>query len=95
MADNILNFGMPMEVDTGSNKSGHKATKTAAHLTQKNEETFNLQTAIRLEEVHLLDLATLEIEGKPMFYYGCHLPQVPPKIRHQKRMYQLVVLILP
>jgi hypothetical protein len=79
MADDILNFGVPMEVDTGSNKSGHKATKTAARLTQKNEETFDLQTAIWLEEVHLLDLATLEIEGKPMFYYGHHLPQAPPK----------------
>ena len=35
MADDILNFGVPLEYDTGTNKSGHKATKTAAHLTQK------------------------------------------------------------
>jgi hypothetical protein len=46
MADGILNFGVPMEVDTGSNESGHNATKTAARLTQKNEKTFDLQTAI-------------------------------------------------
>ena len=71
MADDILNFGVPMEVDTGFNESGHKATKTAARLTQKREETFDYQTAIRLEEVHLLDLAILKIEeGKRLCDYG-------------------------
>ena len=41
MADDILQYGVPMEYDTGSNKSGHKATKVAARLTQKNESTFD------------------------------------------------------
>ena len=63
MADDILNFGVPLEVDTGSNESGHKRTKVAAKLTQKNEETFDKQTAIRLEEAHLLELAELELQG--------------------------------
>ena len=72
MADDIFNFGVPMEVDTGSNESGHKATKTAARLTQKNEDTFDHQTAKRLEEVHLLDLAVLEISGYPVHNYGNH-----------------------
>jgi hypothetical protein len=67
MADDILNFGVPMEVDTGSNESGHKKTKTAARLTQKNEETFDLQTAICLEEVHLLEIALQELDGKPVW----------------------------
>ena len=49
MADDILNFGIPLEVDTGTNKSGHKSTKMLALLTQKNEETFDRQTAICLE----------------------------------------------
>ena len=44
-ADDILNFGVPMEVDTGANESGHKPTKKAAMLTQRIEEKFNLQTA--------------------------------------------------
>ena len=30
MADDILQCGVPMEHDTGSNESGHKATKVAA-----------------------------------------------------------------
>ena len=79
MADDILNFGVPMEVDTGSNESGHKPTKTAARLTQKNEETFDLQTAIRLEEIHLIDMAMLEIQGKRMANYGNHGTYFPPK----------------
>jgi hypothetical protein len=83
MADDILNFGVPLEVDTGTNKSRHKPTKTAARLTQKIEETLDLQTAIHLEELHLLDLAMLEFEGKPIYNYGKHrtqhcLKQPPP-----------------
>ena len=75
LADDILNFGVPMEVDTGANESGHKPTKIAALLTQKNEETFDKQTAIRLEEVHLLAMAKAELEGKAMFNYGKHEPE--------------------
>jgi hypothetical protein len=79
LADDILNFGVPMEVDTGSNESGHKPTKTAARLTQKNEDTFDQQTAIRLEELHLLDMANLELEGRPLFNYGYHNAKAGPK----------------
>ena len=39
--------------------------------------------AIRLEEVHLLDMATLEMDKKPIANYGNHmspsLKQPPPK----------------
>ena len=69
IADDILNFGVPMEVDTGSNESGHKASKTAARLTQKNKNTFEIQTATRLQEMHLLDLALEEIKGRPLWDY--------------------------
>jgi hypothetical protein len=79
MADDILNFGVPLEVDTGTNESGHKSTKMSALLTQKNEETFDRQTAIRLEELHLLDMAMLELQGNPMFNYGKHGPKPEPK----------------
>jgi hypothetical protein len=75
LAEDILNFGVPMEVDTGANESGHKPTKVAALLTQKNEETFDRQTAIRLEEIHLLDMAKAEFEGKPVFNYGRQKPK--------------------
>ena len=68
IADDILNFGVPMEVDTGANESGHKPTKKAAMLTQRIEEKFNYQTAQRLQETHLLELALAEIQGKCMWF---------------------------
>ena len=78
MADDILQYGVPMEYDTGSNESGHKATKVAARLTQKNAETFDQQTATRLEEVHLLELAEEELAGNCLWNYGQH-PNIPDK----------------
>ena len=65
VADDILNFGVPLEFDTGSNEKGHKPTKLSAKLMQKNMETFDQQTVTRLEELHLLDLACEELAGGP------------------------------
>ena len=57
----IYLFGVPTEVDTGSNESHHKLAKIAARLTQKNETTFDFQTCTRLDEFHLIDLALAEL----------------------------------
>ena len=78
MADDILNFGVPLEVDTGSNESGHKGTKVAARLTQKCEATFVPQTATRLEEFRLLTLAELEMMGKCLWDYGKTIQETTP-----------------
>lgn len=45
LVQDILLYGVPSEFDTGSNESHHKATKTAAKMTQRKEETFDHQTA--------------------------------------------------
>ena len=82
MADDILNFGVPMEFDTGSNESGHKYEKTAAKLTQKKKELFDEQTCVRLEEVHLLDLAIADMDGLKLWdYYETKelVPEEPKK----------------
>ena len=79
LTDDILNFGVPMEVDTGSNESGHKLEKTAAKLTQKNKELFDIQTAHRLEELHLIDLAESEIDGNSMWEYSKFTKSSIPK----------------
>ena len=64
-----------MEVDTGTNESAHKTEKPAAKLTQKAKERFDEQTATRLEEVHLLDLAEQEIWGNNIWdYHNYHRP---------------------
>jgi len=69
IATDIMWFGVPLEVDTGSNEVGHKLAKTAAKLTQKKFETFDIQTAKRLEEMDLIGLAMEEIRGRPLWDY--------------------------
>ena len=59
----MLAFGVPAVVDMGSNESHHKPTKAAAKMTQRNIVVFEEQTATRLQEGHLLELADAEING--------------------------------
>ena len=61
LMQDILLYGVPSEVDTGSNESHHKPSKYAAKLTQRNESTFNFQTAKRLTEFLMLDHALAEV----------------------------------
>jgi len=58
----IYLYGVPSEVDTGSNESHHKVAKIAARLTQKNETTFDFQTCTRLDEFFLIELALAEVD---------------------------------
>lgn len=69
MVDDILHFGVPMEFDTGSNEAGHKPSKVASKLTQKRQELFDEQVGIRLQEIHLLAMAMLEINGLKVWNY--------------------------
>jgi hypothetical protein len=69
LAYDILMFGVPMNVDTGSNESHHKLTKIAAKLTQKDIRTFEKQTSDRLDDFHVLNLALEEIDGSPLWRY--------------------------
>lgn len=69
MALDIILFGVPMEHDTGSNESGHKVTKVAAKLTQKKASVFEIQTATRLAEFFLIELAMEELDGRPLWDY--------------------------
>jgi hypothetical protein len=70
LINDMLLYGTPMEFDTGSNESHHKAAKYAAKLTQRKEETFNSQTAKRLIEFHCIDLAMQEVTfGEQVWTY--------------------------
>ena len=69
MSQDIINFGVPSVYDTGPMESGHKPTKKAAKVTQKNEDTFEKQTSQRLLETHVLELAGQEIAGRPLWKY--------------------------
>ena len=61
MMEDILLYGVPMELDTGANESHHKQAKQAAKVTQRKRSTFDIQVAKRLYEYLLLDLAWVEI----------------------------------
>ena len=69
MMMDMLLYGVPMEFDTGSNESHHKPSKYAAKLTQRNEATFNFQTAMRLTEFLILDMAMAELDGTKVWEY--------------------------
>ncbi len=60
--EDIIQFGVPLEYDTSANERMHKPAKAAAKRTQRAADTFNYQTAMRLIEYELLDLALHEIE---------------------------------
>lgn len=70
MYQDILWFGPPDVVDTGSNESHHKSSKTAAKQTQKNARRFDFQTATRLTDNLAIELALCEInEGLKTYEY--------------------------
>ena len=77
MADNMLNFGNAEELNTNTNESGHKPTKQAAKLTQKNEETFIDQTDDQLFKFLVIDMAMAELRGRIMWEYYDKFVEVP------------------
>lgn len=83
IATDIMYFGVPLEVDTGCNESGHKESKAAANLTQRREDTFDAQVAQRKEEMHLLSLALQEMEGRPLWCYGQRIYHTVPEINNE------------
>ncbi len=68
--EDIIQFGVPLEYDTSANESMHKPAKQASKLTQRAADTFNFQTAQRLCEFDLLDLAIEEIDrNRKLWHY--------------------------
>ena len=62
-----------MEFNTGSNERGHKVVKRAARLTQRCEDTFDSQTALRMEELlQFLHYAKMEMKGYCLWDYYHH-----------------------
>ena len=69
LVEDLLNFGVPLNVDTGPNESHHKPIKNAARRTQRDVKKFELQTAIRLMEFLLIELAIAELADMKLFLY--------------------------
>ena len=79
-ADDIINFGVPMNFDTGSDEAGHKPTKIAAKTTQKRKELFDEQVGKRTGEMQALELAHQEIYNKKKLwdYHEEYIPRAAP-----------------
>lgn len=60
VGDDILNFGVPRVVNTESNESHHKGSKTAALQTQRIAETFDMACAENIHFMDVVDLAAYE-----------------------------------
>ena len=60
-ADDILNFGVPEMVNTQTDESHHKDSKTAAIHTQRRIKTFCYQTGKNLFEMAIVAIAMQEI----------------------------------
>ena len=74
LADDILLYGVPLEADTSANESHHKPIKKATKLTQMDHRTFNLQTATRMVDFEIIEMAMLELEkglAVWLYYQGC------------------------
>lgn len=79
LAFDIIAYGVPMVVDTGSNESHHKTTKVAARLTQKEIKSFEKQTCDRLDDFYVLDMAMEELKGRRLFdYFFGHEHDIAP-----------------
>jgi hypothetical protein len=69
IADAILNFGVPLEHDTGDDEHRHILSKQAAQLTQRDLSKLEQQAAERMLEMELLGLAKLEMTGSWLVDY--------------------------
>jgi hypothetical protein len=77
LLQDMLLYGTPSEFDTGSNESHHKPSKYAAKLTQRNESTFNYQTALRLLEFLIIEFTKVVAEcGIKVWEYFEHAQKV-------------------
>jgi len=63
LPDDILSFGVPAHVNTQSDESHHKKSKTAAIHTQRRMKSFCIQTARNLHSMDIVDVGMQEIRN--------------------------------
>ena len=61
ISDDMLNFGVPANVNTLSNEMHHKPSKTAAIHTQRRAKTFNAQCANNLHDMDVVAYGLEEV----------------------------------
>lgn len=81
VADDILNFGVPMNVHTGSNEMHHKPDKNAALKTQRRPKLFDYQFAKQCHNQDTIQFAIEEIhENRVPWTYFYNLEDAPSPV---------------
>ena len=73
----MLNYGVPANVDTMADEMHHKGSKTAAKRTQRRPEEFDFQVAKQLHNMYLVSMGMEEIKGKAVFNYYDKIEEIP------------------
>ena len=75
LADSILDFGAPENLNTFDNERHHRPDKKTAQRTQKQAAKFDIQMGKKIQECRAVALGIAEIEGRPKWHY--HLGREP------------------
>ena len=93
VGDDMLNFGVPNNVNTRSNEQHHKVSKTAAKRTQRRVRTFDQQCATQLHHIATIDMAAEECyNDRPVWEYLTReyetvlVPPVPAEEEQQHKL---------
>ena len=65
----ILNFGVPHNVDTSPNEKGHKRDKKSAKRTQMRTDTMDSNVGTQIAYRNAVDLGVEELAGRPRWDY--------------------------
>ena len=77
VADDMLFFGVPGNVNTSSDEMNHKPDKTAAKRTQRRPRSFDIQCANQMHSMSVVELGMHEVfEGRQKWRY---FTKDPPK----------------
>ena len=89
VADDMLNFGVPRNVNTMSNESHHKPDKTAALRTQRRPKLFDIQCANQIFQMGVVNLGLQELQnGCRIWAYHENVPDKDIDNNQQKEVSQ-------
>ena len=82
ICQDILRFGPSYSSDSSCCEKNHKSTKAAARQTQKNSETFDVQTARSDDKLRVLDRGVRELRGGvPSIFNSPQGPDAPTPVK--------------
>ena len=71
LADSILDFGVPENLNTFDNERHHRPDKKTAQRTQKQAAKFDVQMGKKTQECRAVAFGMAEISGRKKWHYFC------------------------